>query len=190
MIARGLLLLTTISLISGCSVLGKWGFGAEPEKVIEVVTKPVEIEIIQPQMPRPLQLQSPTWYVVSEAPVANPCKQVPRLDENGEPLLKEDGTPQLRRPKACAQEDKENPNQPEGYTYLDKFIDDIKVATGGDILFVASTVKDYELMSGNVQELRRYIRELGEVIVYYREVTTKKPEEVTEEKAEEKPTQE
>jgi len=56
-------------------------------------------------------------------------------------------------------------------------MDDIKIATGGDILFVASTVKDYELMSGNVQELRRYIRELGEVIVYYREVTTKKPKE-------------
>ena len=57
------------------------------------------------------------------------------------------------------------------------------------ILFVASTVKDYEIMSGNVQELRRYIRELGEVIVYYKEVTTKKkPEEVTEEKADTNPT--
>jgi len=177
MIARVLLLLTTASLISGCSILGKWGFGAEPEKVIQVVSKPVEIEIIQPTMPRPINLQSPTWYVVSEAFVPNPCKQVPRLDDNGEPLLKDDGEPQLRRPKACSQEEKENPNQPEGYTYLDKFIDDIKVATGGDILFVASTVKDYELMSGNVQELRRYIRELGEVIVYYKEVTTKKPKE-------------
>ena len=177
MIARTLLLLTTISLISGCSTLANFGFGTKPEKVIEVVTEPVEIEIIQPRMPRPLELQSPTWYVVSEAPVPNLCKQVPRLGENGEPELNEDGTPKLRRPKTCSQEDKENPNQPEGYTYFDKFIDDIKVATGGDVLFVASTVKDYELMSGNVQELRRYIRELGEVIVYYKEVTTKKPKE-------------
>jgi len=190
MIARTLLLLTTISLISGCSILGKWGFGAEPEKVIQVVTKPVEIEIIQPTMPRPIQLQSPTWYVVSEAVVPNPCKTIPKLDEEGNPVLKEDGTPQTSRPKACAQEDKENPTQPEGYTYFDKFIDDIKIATGGDVLFVASTVKDYELMSGNVQELRRYIRELGEVIVYYKEVTTKKPEEVTEENADTNPTKE
>lgn len=182
MIARTLLLLTTVSLISGCSILGKWGLGAEPEKVIQVVTKPVEIEIIQPQMPRAIQLQTPTWYVVSEAPVPNLCKQVPKLDEQGNPVLKEDGEPQTSRPQACAQEDKENPNQPEGYTYFDKFIDDIKIATGGDVLFVASTVKDYELMSGNVQELRRYIRELGEVIVYYKEVTTKKSTEEKEEK--------
>lgn len=187
MIARTLLLLTTASLISGCSVLTGLGIGKKPEKVIEIVTKPVEIEIIQPAMPRPIQLQSPTWYVVSEAVVPNPCKAIPKLDEQGNPVLKEDGEPQTTRPKACAQEDKENPSQPEGYTYLDKFIDDIKIATGGDILFVASTVKDYEIMSGNVQELRRYIRELGEVIVYYKEVTTKKPKE--EEKPEEGSTQ-
>lgn len=177
MIARTLLLLTTISLISGCSTLANFGFGAKPEKQIEIVTKPVQIEIIQPNMPRPIQLQSPQWYVVSEAIVANPCKEIPKLDAEGNPVLKEDGTPQTSRPKACAQEDKENPSWPADYTYLDKFIEDIKIATGGDILFVASTVKDYELMSGNVQELRRYIRELGEVIVYYKEVTTKKPEE-------------
>ena len=32
-------------------------------------------------------------------------------------------------------------------------------------------------MSANVQELRRYIRELGEVIVYYRNVTLPDGEE-------------
>ena len=56
-------------------------------------------------------------------------------------------------------------------------MDDIKVANGGDVLFVATTISDYELMSGNVQELRRYIRELGEVIVYYRNVTMPDGEE-------------
>jgi hypothetical protein len=47
----------------------------------------------------------------------------------------------------------------------------MKALNSGDIVFVASTVKDYELMTANFQELRRYIRELGEVIVYYRDVT-------------------
>ncbi len=178
--------MVTISLINGCSVLGRWGVGTQPEKVIEIVSKPVEIEIIQPTMPSPLKLDSPQWYVVSEATVANPCKQVPRLNEAGEPELTEDGTPKTRRPKVCSQEEKENPNQPADYSYLDKFIDDIKIATGGDVLFIASTIKDYELMSGNVQELRRYIRELGEVIVYYREVTTKKPKEEKADKDEPK----
>lgn len=153
MIARTFLILTAAILISGCSILG--------EKKIEVVSKPVEIEIIQPSLPRDLDLGVPNWYVVSEAKIVNPCKKVEQ----------EDGS--MKRPKACDLKDRENPDWPEGYTYLDRFLDDIKVANGGDVLFVATTVKDYELMSANVQELRRYIRELGEVIVYYRNVTIK-----------------
>jgi hypothetical protein len=33
------------------------------------------------------------------------------------------------------------------------------------------TVPDYELMSMNMKELERYITELKDVVVYYREVT-------------------
>ena len=33
------------------------------------------------------------------------------------------------------------------------------------------TIADYELMSYNTQEIKRYINQLGEVIVYYRNVT-------------------
>ncbi len=43
---------------------------------------------------------------------------------------------------------------------------------GGQVVFFAMSVDDYEVMSGNMQELRRYIRELKEVVVYYRTVTT------------------
>ncbi len=35
----------------------------------------------------------------------------------------------------------------------------------------AMTVEDYELMAYNTQEIKRYINQLGEVIVYYRSVT-------------------
>jgi len=35
------------------------------------------------------------------------------------------------------------------------------------------SVPDYELMAYNMQELKRYIKELKEVVVYYRTVTTK-----------------
>ena len=41
------------------------------------------------------------------------------------------------------------------------------------IVFVAMSIPDYELMSYNMQELKRYINELKEVVVYYRKVTTK-----------------
>ena len=47
----------------------------------------------------------------------------------------------------------------------------MKKKNNGDVVFVAMTVGDYKMMSQNTQELRRYIRELGEVIVYYRNVT-------------------
>ena len=39
------------------------------------------------------------------------------------------------------------------------------------------SVPDYELMAYNMQELKRYINELKEVVVYYRTVTTTKKEE-------------
>ena len=97
----------------------------------------------------------------SEAVINNPCKKV------------ED-----KRPKLCSSQERENPSWPVGYTYLDRFIDDMRKLNNGDMVFTAMTIGDYEMMSANVQELRRYIRELGEVIVYYRNVTIK--EEPTE----------
>ena len=51
----------------------------------------------------------------------------------------------------------------------------------GQIVFFAMSVPDYELMAYNMQELKRYIRELKEVVVYYRTVTMpKEPKEGTQ----------
>lgn len=41
----------------------------------------------------------------------------------------------------------------------------------GEVLFLAMTVPDYEVMSVNMQELKRYITELKDVVVYYKKVT-------------------
>lgn len=152
-----------ILAISGCSLMGT--------KQIEVSSKPIQIDIMQPDLPRPVQLTAPKWYVVSEARIANPCKKVMKLDENGNHIVKEDGTHQLTRPKQCELEDRENPEWPEGYTYLDRFLDEMKAQNNGDVVFVGTTIGDYKKMTINNQEVRRYIRELGEVIIYYRDVT-------------------
>ena len=149
-----------ITTISGCSLL--------PTKKLEVVSKPVQLDIIQPTLPREISLQTPKWYVVSEARIVNPCVatisfEPKRFDENG--------VEQLKRPKQCELEERENPDWPVGYTYLDRFLDDMKDQNNGDVVFVATTVGDYKKMTINNQEIRRYIRELGEVIVYYRDVT-------------------
>ena len=144
------LLFLTVA-ISGCSLL--------PTKKVEIVSTPIEIDILQPDLPRPVQLTAPKWWVISEARIANPCKKV----------VQEDGTE--KRPKACAKEDTENPDWPDGYTYLDRFLDEMMEQNNGEVLFVATTIGDYKIMSEDMQELKRYIKQLGEVIIYYRDVT-------------------
>jgi hypothetical protein len=147
-------------LISGCSILGT--------KKVEVVSKPIEIDIMQPALPRPLELTAPKWFVVSEAKIVNPCKkslsfEPKRYDENG--------VEELKRPKTCELDERENPDWPEGYTYFDQFLDEMKRVNNGEILFVATTIGDYKVMAEDMQELKRYINQLGEVVIYYRNVT-------------------
>tara|TARA_R100001440_G_scaffold54406_1_gene74261 strand:- start:28048 stop:28329 length:282 start_codon:yes stop_codon:yes gene_type:complete len=54
---------------------------------------------------------------------------------------------------------------------LDSFIETVN-REEGRVVFVAMSIPDYELMAYNMQELKRYIRELKEVVVYYRMVTS------------------
>ena len=56
---------------------------------------------------------------------------------------------------------------------IDTFLEDIKKQNNGGIVFVAMSVGDYELMAYNMQELRRYINQLKEVVIYYRTMTDK-----------------
>ena len=132
--------------ISGCSLL------QQAPREVEIITKPVQIDIVQPVMPRAIDLKEPKWYVVSDTVIIENCLKDPETKKSNCKLGRED-------------------LYPEGHTYLDKFIEDIKKKHGGDIVFYAMTVADYELMSYNTQEIKRYINQLGEVIVYYRNVT-------------------
>ena len=93
-----------------------------PPKTLEVSAKPIERQIIQPVMPREIDLKEPYWYVVSSK-------------------------------------------------NLDEFLARIE-KDQGQVVFFAMSVPDYELMAYNTQELKRYIRELKEVVVYYKTVTT------------------
>ena len=155
-IASIILLLT----ISGCSLLGT--------KKVEVVSKPIQIDIMQPGLPRPVELTAPQWYVVSEARIVNPCRKSISFEPN---RFDENKVEQLKRPKTCNLEDRENPDWPEDYTYLDRFLDEMKELNSGEVVFVATTVGDYKVMAEDMQELKRYIKQLGEVVIYYRNVT-------------------
>ena len=98
-----------------------------PTKQIQVSAKPIERQIVQPIMPREINLRQPEWIAVTP--------------ENWEEQL--------------AKIEKQE----------------------GELVFLAMTIPDYEIMAYNMQEIKRYITELKDVVVYYRQVTTKKEEE-------------
>ena len=145
-------------LTSSCSLLFPKPL---PPREVQIITKPVAIDVVHPTMPRSLNLKEPKWYVVSDAKIVEECKKDPETKERDCKLGRED-------------------LYPEGYTYFDRFVDDKKKKHGGDLVFVAMSVADYELMSYNTQEIKRYISQLGDVVIYYREVTTKAKEPESE----------
>ena len=98
-----------------------------PTKQIQVSAKPIERQIVQPIMPREIDLRQPEWIAVTPE---NWEEQLARIE---------------------SQE--------------------------GELIFLAMTIPDYEIMAYNMQEIKRYITELKDVVVYYRKVTTKKEEE-------------
>ena len=108
------LLLMTLMMGSSCSLI--------PTKQIEVVAKPMERQIVQPIMPREIDLKEVRWLTIT----------------------------------------------PENYEEQFAVIE----AQEGELVFLAMTIPDYEIMAYNMQELKRYITELKDVVVYYREVTT------------------
>ena len=54
---------------------------------------------------------------------------------------------------------------------LEEFLEEFE-AVNGNTAFVAFSVKDYENLALNISELRRYIKQQGEVILYYEEALT------------------
>lgn len=90
MIQKQLVILSLLVLTTSCSLL--------PQREVKIVSKPVEIDIIQPTLPRPLELGVPKWYVVSEARITNPCKKTIPFDP---PKYNDKGEEQLKRPKSC-----------------------------------------------------------------------------------------
>ena len=98
-----------------------------PTKKIEVTAKPMDRTIVQPVMPREIDLKEVRWLTI---------------------------TPKNYEEQFAVIEDQE-----------------------GELVFLAMTVPDYEVMAYNMQELKRYITELKDVVVYYRKVTTKQEQE-------------
>ena len=52
---------------------------------------------------------------------------------------------------------------------LESFLEEKKIAETDEFVFMAISVRDYEKLSLNLDELRRYITQQKEIIVYYEE---------------------
>tara|TARA_B100000508_G_C11431378_1_gene263574 strand:- start:633 stop:1172 length:540 start_codon:yes stop_codon:yes gene_type:complete len=162
MTLKNYIILPILILTTSCSLL--------PTKKIQIESKPLEIEILQPDLPRPVQLTAPKWFVVSEAKIVNPCRRTIPYEPK---KFNDEGVEQFKRPKTCELDERENPDWPVGYTYYDQFMDEMRRVNDGEILFVATTIGDYKVMAEDMQELKRYIKQMGEVVIYYRNVTIK-----------------
>ena len=169
MTLKNYIILPILILATSCSLL--------PNKKIQIDSRPIQIDIMQPDLPRPVQLTAPKWFVVSEAKIVNPCRRTIPFDP---PKFNDEGVEQLKRPKTCELDERENPDWPVGYTYLDQFMDEMKRVNNGEILFVATTIGDYKVMAEDMQELKRYIKQMGEVIIYYRNVTMNETDSTTD----------
>jgi hypothetical protein len=69
---------------------------------------------------------------------------------------------------------------------VDTFMEDIQKRHEGQLVFMAMSVGDYELMAYNMQEIRRYITQLKEVVIYYRTINTNDEEEPVKDESDEK----
>jgi hypothetical protein len=111
---NSVMLLMTLMMVSNCSLL--------PTRTLEVKAKPIERTIVQPIMPREIDLREVRWLTIT----------------------------------------------PENFEEQFAIIEEQE----GELVFLAMTIPDYETMAYNMQELKRYITELKDVVVYYRKVTT------------------
>jgi len=122
-----------VSIVVGLAVVLLVGCASTPVKEVVIKTKPIEIEIAQPDRPREVKLERPEWFVVNSS-------------------------------------------------NLQEFLEKVRKIQSDEPVFFAFTPQDYEKMSYNLQEIRRYVLQQNEIIVYYEKMTAPK---TTEEKSEE-----
>ena len=122
-----------VTIVIGVAVVLLVGCASTPVKEVVIKTKPIEIEIAQPDRPREVKLERPEWFVVNSS-------------------------------------------------NLQEFLERVRKIQSDEPVFFAFTPQDYEKMSYNLQEIRRYVLQQNEIIVYYEKMTAPK---TTEEKSEE-----
>jgi len=171
-------------IILGLSACGSMQQMPQPLPPVKVITEEVNLEIYQPPLPQEISMRDIQWYVLTNTP----CK--PATGENKNPkyytterfqyeeYIKDDGST-ARRVMRDAEGNRielepltdENGKVIEVCGNIDQKIAEIESRIGGDFVMMGITVKGYENMAYNLQEIKRYINQQKEIVLYYREAT-------------------
>lgn len=171
-------------LFLGLSACSSMGGGYQPLPPVKVITETVQLEIYQPPLPQEISMQDVQWSVLTN----KPCK--PATGENRNPkyyttekyqseeYTKEDGTTSRRAVRDEAgqrilreQLKDENGNVIQVCGNMEQKIAEVEKRLGGDFVLMGMTPKGYENMAANLQDIKRYINQQKEIILYYREAT-------------------
>ncbi len=171
-------------LFLGLSACSSMGGGYQPLPPVKVITETVQLEIYQPPLPQEIAMQDVQWSVLTN----KPCK--PATGENRNPkyyttekyqseeYTKEDGTTSRRAVRDEAGQrilreelKDENGNVIQVCGNMEQKIAEVEKRLGGDFVLMGMTPKGYENMAANLQDIKRYINQQKEIILYYREAT-------------------
>ena len=181
MTKKGLFTVAGLLFLTGCSSMGG---GYQPLPPVKVITESVQLEIYQPPLPQEIAMQDVQWSVLTN----KPCK--PATGENKNPkyyttekymsekYTKEDGTESTRAVRDVEgqrilreQLKDENGNVIQVCGNMEQKIAEVEKRLGGDFVLMGMTPKGYENMAANLQDIKRYINQQKEIILYYREAT-------------------
>ena len=171
-------------LFLGLSACSSMGGGYQPLPPVKVITESVQLEIYQPPLPQEIAMQDVQWSVLTN----KPCK--PATGENRNPkyyttekymsekYTKEDGTESTRAVRDAdgqrilrEQLKDENGDVIQVCGNMEQKIAEVEKRLGGDFVLMGMTPKGYENMAANLQDIKRYIKQQKEIILYYREAT-------------------
>ena len=154
--------------LSGCSILGKNQSVDPILPPVKVITETVQLEIYQPPLPQEIAMQDVTWHVITN----KPCKPATGQDSKTKLYTtdKYQRDAEGNRVELGALTDN-NGKVIEVCGNIDEKIYQVEKELGGDFVIMAITPKGYENMAYNLQEIKRYINQQKEIILYYREAT-------------------
>jgi len=181
------------AIIVGLSACSTTGQPYQPLPPVKVITETVEMEIYQPPLPREIALSDVDWKVITNTPCKPATgKQTIRgsggkwyytTDRFAYEEYVDETTGETRR---RVQRDEagnrvelpqlldDNGVGIESCGNLQQKIAEVETMLSGDFVVLAITPVGYERMAANLQEIKRYINQQKDIILYYREATAPK----------------